>query len=161
MILSLAMSLALNQASPSEIAENIKELNPRIHASRAKYLSKIIYKEADRYGLDPNIITAILKQESNFEPKKVCYTVRRKGVDVPTCDHGISQINSAWAQRWNLDPDILTQDDALNIHTAARVLSIIEKQFDEKNFWSRYNTSVKSKRNVYEVSVTTYLEKIE
>lgn len=161
MILSIAMGFMLNQAEPAEIAKNIEELNPHISTVRARYLSKIIYKEAQRYDLDPNIITAILRQESNFEPVRTCYIVHRHKSCEITCDYGVSQINSIWLQKWGLDPAELTENDAMNIHVAARVLSIIRRQFGAEDFWmSRYNTSG-PKRAEYEASVKDFMAEIE
>jgi len=162
MIMPILMSLMLSQSSPIDVSNSIIDLNPHVSQKRANFLGRIIYKEASRFNIDPKIITAILRQESNFEPnQKVCYVVHRNKACWDTCDFGISQINAAWAKRWHLDTEELINNDAFNIHIAARVLSIIQKQFgDEENWYSRFNTSG-PKRAIYEMSIKSYLAELE
>lgn len=161
MIASLT-ALFINQLNPAQIASNIQKLNSSVSDNRANFLGQVVYRESQNFDLDPNILTAILKQESNFAPnKKVCYLVSRKNASFVTCDYGISQINEVWLKKWKLDPEVLVKSDSFNIHVMARVLSIIRRQFGaEENWFSRYNTSGK-RRAIYEEFVKTYLAEID
>ena len=162
MILPMILGLTLNQVSIQDIAENIRSLNPSISDKRATHLSKIINRESKRYDIDPNIITAILKQESNFKPaQKVCYIVHRQHACFVTCDFGVGQINQIWLNKWGLSEEEVVKNEDLNIHLTAKILSMIRHQFgEEEGFWSRYNTSG-PRRAIYEASVQTYLAEIE
>jgi hypothetical protein len=161
-LLAMILGMSLNQTPVTEIVNKIEELNPRLSDIRAKKLAKIIVKESDHYDIDPNILVAILRQESNFEPgQNVCYIVHRHHACFTTCDVGVSQINKVWLDKWSLNEEDMVKNDALNIHIAARVLSIIKRQFgEEENWFSRYNTSG-PRRAIYEASVKDYLAAIE
>lgn len=61
-----------NQTSPSpntQASELPKHTKPKILSK--DYLSQIIEKEAQKKGLDPDLVKAIIKAESNFNPKAV------------------------------------------------------------------------------------------
>ena len=128
MFLTMILGFALNQTSVSDITENIRILNGHISESRANQLAKVISKESKKYDINPNILTAILRQESNFKSEqKVCYIVHRHHACFQTCDLGIGQINRIWVDKWALNEQTMIVDDALNIHIAASVLSIIKR----------------------------------
>lgn len=68
-----------------------------------------------RYGVDPVLLIAIAKVESNFNPRAV--NVNRNG----TRDYGIMQINSSWLEKYRIPKEWIF-DPCYNIHFGAMVL---------------------------------------
>lgn len=156
---SLVMALALTTQIP-QTAQNIKDAMPKMRISRAVALSKIIDKVAQKYSIDPDVIVAILAQESSFRSGIISCYPRKKpnGCVVMVCDIGIAQINELWIERLNLNPCRLRLDDAYNIDVAGKILSIVRKgNEDEANWWSRYHDGRPSRRATYELAVGRWM----
>ena len=83
------------------------------------YLSFAFYNcffdAGKRYGVDPVLLIAITKVESNFNPQAI--NVNRNG----TRDYGIMQINSSWLERYRIPKEWLFEP-CYNIHFGAMVL---------------------------------------
>ncbi|RMH00507.1 MAG: lytic transglycosylase [Aquificota bacterium] len=73
------------------------------------------YEAGRRYGVDPYLLVAIAKVESNFNPRAV--NTNKNG----TRDYGIMQINSYWVERYKL-PLEWVFEPCYNIHMGAMVL---------------------------------------
>jgi len=73
-------------------------------------------------------------------------------------DFGIGQIWYKTAERYNFDIDRLITDVVYSVEASAIVLKDIKKTHgDEKNWWSRYNSSSRHKRKYYKMLVDRYL----
>ena len=134
---------------------------PTIDKNYAMKLSNIIYKVSEKYKIPSLIYTAILMQESeynqhakgcivgldeNLEEKRVC------------SDYGISQINYRTARRYKFDLKKILEDLEYAVDCGAIVLYNFKKRYEgEHNYWSRYNSSNKDKRQVYEKLVSRYI----
>jgi soluble lytic murein transglycosylase-like protein len=73
------------------------------------------FEAGERYRVDPVLLTAIARVESNFNPRAI--NVNRNG----TKDYGIMQINSSWVERYKVPKEWLFEP-CYNIHFGAMVL---------------------------------------
>lgn len=133
-------------------AEHIQEIGYKLAPGRAEKIGRLIEHWSKKYDVEPEILTAILRQESNFESGiKACWIVHRYRTCQITCDYGIAQINELWIKKWGLDPDRLQNDDSYGIRIAARLLAILKREYGhEENWWGRYHSATPSKRSAYE-----------
>lgn len=127
--------------------------NPKINKNYAMKISNIIYYVAQLYNIDPKKYAAILAQES-------MYKLNAKNCNENKClDFGISQINHKTARMYGFDLNKLTNDLHYSIRAGAIVLSDLNKVYGNKepNWWSRYNSSKKQKRDLYVQLVLRYM----
>jgi soluble lytic murein transglycosylase-like protein len=141
---------------------HIIKISPKINKSLAFRISNKIYKYSKKYGVDSRILTAILRQESNFnlQAKGCHFGIDENFEEKTVCsDFGMSQIYIKTAKRYGFDIKRLTEDVGYSIECGAIVLKDIKKRYGEKenNYWSRYNALSKTKRELYEKLVGRYL----
>ena len=88
-------------------AREIRSLRPSISVKRSWSIGWLVEHYAAKYDLDPHLIIAILRQESNFDSGiKSCWDkTKPDGTPYKTCDLGIAQINEGWIKTWDLDED--------------------------------------------------------
>lgn len=109
-----------------------------------------------QYGINPQILQAIAKVESDFNPRATNWN--RNG----TYDFGLMQINSSWApalgkERWNALGDVCT-----NIKTGAMILADCMKRYGYT--WEAigcYNSRTPDKRDRYAWLVFRQLQRIQ
>lgn len=107
------------------------------------------------YGINPQILRAIAKVESNFNPAAV--NVNSNG----TYDFGLMQINSSWAsvlgkERWQAQGDA-----CYNTKTGAWILSMCMKKYGYT--WKAigcYNSQTPDKRDRYSRMVFNQIQKV-
>jgi hypothetical protein len=131
-----------------------------VTSPRAWELARGITSASRRFGIEPLLFAAIVRQESDFQANvKVCYIVVRHHACFPTCDYGLAQVNQVQVDRWGLEADRLVQDDAYNLFQGARVLAILKREYgdDEPNWWSRYNSASPTPRALYETALEPWL----
>lgn len=166
--------------SKNPIYAQIIKNKPSIDKTYAMEVSNIIYKMHKKYHIPTRIFTAILSQESQYQLKaKGCHVGIREvdnckpnGVlqskemcsksyeKVKVCsDFGIAQINWRTAERYNFNLNKLTQDLKYSIEAGAIVLKGFMERYENKenNWWSRYNSSSNTKRQIYEALVKRFL----
>ncbi len=130
-----------------------------------------------RHGVPANIFTAILMQESGYQLEaKGCHTgilyelngiideqkdgmalIRFEG---KVCsDFGISQIYFKTAKSFKFDINLLLFDLRYSVESGAIVLADFKKRYSHReiNWWTRYNSSSKTKRSIYKKLVERYL----
>lgn len=99
---------------------------------------------ADAYGINPSLLRAIAKTESNFNPRAI-----NRNLD-GSIDIGLMQINSYWLQRYGLDADMLLNDPCYNIMAGARILkTCIDKYGYTWEAVGCYNAVTRGKRVDY------------
>lgn len=153
--LMLAVTLAGTPAVNPQVVDTasyIQQISTtKVSDRRARHLARLIQYWSDYYHVEPKLIAAILRQESDFESGvKSCWNVIRHHAPAITCDYGIAQVNEVWIQTWKLDPVLLQDDDGYGIAVAARILSRLKKDYgDEPDWYGRYNSAVPSKKAVY------------
>lgn len=92
-----------------------------------------------RYGVDPLLLIAIAKVESNFNPRAVNVNRNR------TRDYGIMQINSSWLERYRIPKEWIFEP-CYNIHFGAMVLRRCMEQYkDISHAVDCYNKGSKAK----------------
>ena len=152
----------------------IKENNPKLDDSFAMKLSNAIYKSTKRHNLRPIVYTAILAQESLYDVKAVnctkgfreaypgevniqVYPYYREG---KVCtDFGISQIHWKTVKSYQFDTKRLVTDVEYAVEAGARVLGDMKKRYypDEDDYWTRYNSSKKTRRDIYKLLVERFM----
>lgn len=133
-------------------AEYIHSLHPELSPKRTTALGKHIERWAAQYDVDPKLLVAILKQESDFRPGLLsCYVVHRYKACFVSCDYGVAQINALWIKKWRLDAQRLRYDDGYNIGVAARILAMLQREYaaDEPDWYGRYHSGTPSKKALY------------
>ncbi len=95
-------------------------------------------------------LPSILKSICNLEPRMIA--------SKNCADFGISQIYHKTANRYSFDLKLLTTDLEYSVEAGAIVLKDFMKKYKykEDNWWSRYNTSNKTKRKFYESMVNRF-----
>jgi soluble lytic murein transglycosylase-like protein len=109
-----------------------------------------------QYGINPQILRAIAKVESNYNPRAINWNTNG------TYDFGVMQINSIWAaslgkERWNALGDPCT-----NIKPGGSILAGCMKKYGYT--WEAigcYNSQTPDKRDKYAKMVFNQLQRIE
>ncbi len=163
MILQSLMALA-TAIQLDGTAVTIKSIVPKISNARAQKLGTIIDKTSAKYDVKPDILVAIIAQESAFRQGAVNCRVKAdyvKRISVVSCDLGVSQINfETWGKVLKLNPCRLRSDDAYGIDAAARILARVKRANpDDPIWWSKYHDSREIHRNKYENLVFSRLDK--
>ena len=132
------------------IYNKILKNKPDINRSYAKKLANIIDIKSIKYNIDPIQYTAMLAQESQY---------RLEAVNTTTGDYGISQINYRTAAAYGLDIARLISDLEYSVEAGLIVLFDFKKRYayKETDYWSRYNSSNRTKRDTYKKSVEGYI----
>jgi len=127
-------------------------LSPRIAPAES-----LCFDEAGRdYGINPRILRAIAKVESNYNPRAINRNTNG------TYDFGVMQINSLWysvlgKERWNSLGDPCT-----NIKTGASILSsCIESYGYTWDAIGCYNSRTPDKRDKYARMVFRQMQQID
>jgi len=108
------------------------------------------------YGINPQILKAIARVESNYNPRAVNWN--RNG----TYDFGIMQINSSWGYTLGRDWWNTLGDPCSNIKGGAMILSNCMKKYGYS--WEAigcYNSQTPSKRDKYALTVFKKLQEIQ
>lgn len=148
--MALALAMTLASSSPELVTERIVDLKPSINKRYAARLGRLMARWSDQYELDPELMVAIVKVESNFVPAVMaCWQSPRPGEEF-TCDHGLGQINDIWVKQWNLDVMKLVHDESYNLGVVARLLAQLKQQFgDEPDWFGRYHSNKPARKAGY------------
>lgn len=108
------------------------------------------------YGISPQLLWAIAKVESNFNPVAVNHNSNG------TYDFGVMQINSSWAKILGKDIWQSLADPCTNVKTGAWVLAICISKYGYN--WEAvgcYNAVNKNKRAIYANKVYNIIAKYQ
>jgi soluble lytic murein transglycosylase-like protein len=98
----------------------------------------------ERYGVSPDILWAIAKVESQFNPTAINYNSNG------TFDYGIMQINSWWYRRLGHQLWVSLSDPATNINVGAWILAqCIQRHGNTWEAVGCYNANSQHKRTAY------------
>ena len=119
--------------SKNSISNDIRKLK-KMKNKHNKIITNLVYKTSKKYELNPKIILAILKLESNFEQsgmnKYKCDGKKECG------DFSIAQINyKTWKKSANLNLDKLKSNNAYAIDKMGWILSDIRKRHPKDKLW--------------------------
>lgn len=150
--MTLLVLMLLGQTAST--LQRVEALQPHIDRRRAVSVSQDVDAASSRYGVDPQLLVAIVRQESNFRSGiKQCWVHHPRSGTVITCDYGLAQINEFWIGHWHLDADKLLNDDRYNLMVAARILRMLARLYREDeplNWYGRYHSATPSLRAEYE-----------
>ena len=117
----------------------------------------LCFEEAgNEYGINPQILKAIAKVESGFNPRAI--NRNKNG----TYDFGVMQINSSWYYTLGKDWWMTLGDPCSNIKGGARILSGCMKRYGYS--WEAigcYNSRTPDKRDRYALSVFRQLQSLQ
>jgi len=153
---------------PSPTLKTITKLSTLIKATYDEaylsQLSKLIDQYSAKYKVDPILVVAIFAQESRFDlHAQNCQNgLSRAGHPAYVCtDFGISQISYSNIKKRKLSVKKLTTDLEYSIENGIKILAET-KQYQKKEpntYWTRYNTSNKYYRKLYQQLVCRYYVK--
>ena len=119
--------------------------------------SAFCFDEAgEQYGINPLILKAIAKVESNFNPAALNRNTNG------TYDFGLMQINSSWARTLGLERWNALGDACYNTMTGAWILANCMNKYGYS--WKAigcYNSQTPGKRDKYALAVFRQLQRIE
>lgn len=125
--------------------------------STAAQAEELCFQEAGvEYSINPQILKAIAKVESNFNPRAVNWN--KNG----TYDFGVMQINSSWYYTLGKEWWMTLGDPCSNIKGGARILSACMKKYGYS--WEAigcYNSQTPDKRDKYAMAVFKQLQSIQ
>lgn len=113
--------------------------------------------------MSPKILTAMLMQESSY---RISAKGLRCGISITTgekdcvvVDYGIGQINHKTVKNFKFDLDRLLSDVEYSVEASAIVLADFKRMYgkQEPDYWSRYNSSDRAKRDIYHALVARYM----
>ena len=109
-----------------------------------------------QYGINPQILRAIAKVESNYNPRAINWNTNG------TYDFGVMQINSIWAATLGKELWNALGDPCTNIKTGGSILAGCMKKYGYT--WEAigcYNSQTPNKRDRYAKVVFNQLQRIE
>jgi hypothetical protein len=124
-------------------------------ATAAKAESLCFDEAGMQYGINPQILRAIARVESGFNPRAVNWNTNG------SYDFGVMQINSIWAETLGLERWSTLGDPCSNIKTGAMILANCMKKYGYT--WEAigcYNSQTPDKRDRYAQMVYRQLQNI-
>lgn len=155
LLLSPKYSLAGNDYKRiKKVAQNLAP-----HATDIDHYAWWVYTYAKKYDLDPYLILAIIKVESDFNPKAASHTG----------DYSIAQINyRVWKkelerQGIHLNFYKLKTNYAYALDTMAYILKHLKTNYEatDPKWYARYHSNTKKFKTVYFSRVNKQLNRIE
>jgi Transglycosylase SLT domain len=145
-----------------KVLAQIHKNSPNLDQNFQMVLAKTIINKAQKYHLSSKVLAAILMQESSYriDAKNIrCGTSVVTGKeDCIVIDFGIGQINHRTATAFKLDKKKLLSDLEYSVDASAMVLADFKKMHTkDSEFWTRYNSGNKEKRQVYKELVARYM----
>jgi soluble lytic murein transglycosylase-like protein len=126
-------------------------------AATVAHAEDLCFEEAGvEYGINPQILKAIARVESNYKPRAINWN--KNG----TYDFGVMQINSSWYYTLGKDWWMTLGDPCSNIRGGAKILSGCMKKYGYT--WEAigcYNSQTPSKRDKYAYAVYRQLKNIQ
>jgi hypothetical protein len=126
-------------------------------------LAQTIVQKSKKHGISAKVLAALLMQESGYKiaAKNVkCGTSITSGErDCVIVDFGIGQINHKTIETFKFDKRKLLSDLTYSVEAAALVLADFKRMYGhkEQDYWTRYNSGNRSKREVYKSLVARYM----
>jgi hypothetical protein len=144
----LCAMLMTTSANVYHVSDYIQTISPHISRLDADRISTSIVYHSSQYAIDPFLVAAVIRQESNFRPlQRVCFY--SKLYRRTFCDYGIGQINDIWVKAWKLDVRTLISDDDYNISVIVRVLNEMRSQYNADDWYGNYHDSRAQYKNAW------------
>lgn len=128
----------------------VQQNKPKLDAEYTDRLAKALTKYAKKHNVKVEILTAILMQESGYNVRAINHKSK---------DYGIGQINKKTIKNFKFDQTRILTDVEYSVEAAAIVLADFKRMYGkrEAQYWTRYNSSDKAKRQVYGKLVARYM----
>lgn len=148
---------------------NILSKEMSLKKDKAQRLATTISFAAKKYEIDPRIMIAIMKVESNFKQNAINLTSCERTKKDKCGDYSIAQINyEIWSETFprlgkkQLDLHKLKTDESYAIFRMAEILSILKKEYSASDkFWfARYHSSTPVHKNRYQTVLKKELKKV-
>lgn len=152
-MIAAIIATVLNFTPQSHVYDQIKRNNPKLPEWYVLKLTSTIRSVTKKYNIPKRLFTAMLMQESG-------YKLKAKNCDSGTCtDFGVSQIHISSVRRYKLSVQKLTTDLEYSIEAGAKILHDFQEMYGkkEREYWTRYNSSNQSARNLYAKRVAQWL----
>lgn len=132
------------------MTKQIQRNKPKVDSEYADRLAKTLTKYAKKHNVKVELLAAILMQESRYNVRAINHKSK---------DYGIGQINKRTIANFNFDQTKILTDVEYSVEAAAIVLADFKRMYGKKDsqYWTRYNSSDKTKRQVYKQLVARYL----
>lgn len=149
LILVTILTLRSEAASISSIHNQIVKNRPKLSRSYVVALRAAILKSCLKHKIPCDIFTAILMQESRY---------KLDAFNPDTKDHGIAQINEKTAIAFGFNIHKLHHNLEYSVEAGAVVLADFRRMYGKKeeDWWTRYNSSRPSQRQIYGNLVAQY-----
>lgn len=141
----------------------------KLSQEKGERLATIIAFSAKKYDIDPRIMIAIMKIESNFKQDAYNLTSCEFSKQEKCGDYSIAQINyETWSKtfpkmgRKPLDLKRLKTDETYSIFRMGEILSIIKKQYaaQDPTWFARYHSSTPIHKNRYTQALKAEIKKV-
>lgn len=116
------------------------------------------YRKLSEIELSEHVSQCFITDEKDKD--RLCLDSIPKYIKTKVCsDFGISQINYRTIIRFGFNINKLVTDLEYSIEAGAKVLSDFQNRYEAKetNWWTRYNSSNKIKRRIYQELVEKYM----
>ena len=168
-IISMALSHAATAAKTTKeaIYKSITTLSNSISKTTAWLYADIIERQSTAFGVDPFLVVAIAKIESDFVLNKKngyyrdVYTDGGEAIKkYVTTDYCMMQINQSNLSRLKISARKLLSDPEYCIRSGIKILASF-KQFKrhEPYWWTRYNSPSSKHRTIYKKNVLRFYKK--
>ena len=143
----------LNLSPPIYVYDQIKANKPSLPEWYVLRLSSVINNITAKYNIPKRLYTAILMQESG-------YKLDAKNCTYGKCmDFGIGQIHKSSIRRYKLSKEKILNNLEYSVEAGVRILSDFRDMYGkkEREYWTRYNSSNNSARQLYAKRVLRWL----
>lgn len=140
----------------------------KLKKDKSERLATIIAFSAKKYEIDPRIMIAIMKVESNFNQNAVNLVSCERTKQTKCGDYSIAQINyEVWSKafpkmgRKPLDLQRLKTDETYAIFRMGEILNILKSQYPQDKLWfARYHSSTPEHKKRYTNVLKKELRKV-
>lgn len=108
---------------------------------KVKAIDVLIVKHSQHFNLDPQLVRAIIKVESNFNNNAVSHTK----------DYGLMQVNEKTAKLFGLSIDKIKKNKDYAVYCGTFYLSYLRYKYSHKDkyWWARYHSSTPHLKEKY------------
>jgi soluble lytic murein transglycosylase-like protein len=132
------------------VTVQIQKNKPKLDIEYTDRLARALIKYSKKHNVKVELLAAILMQESRYNVGAINHKSK---------DYGIGQINKKTIKNFKFDQTRILTDVEYSVEAAAIVLADFKRMYGkrEAQYWTRYNASDKTKRQVYGKLVARYM----
>lgn len=170
-LLVAEVSCLIAGTEKNPIKKSMQILRHDLSSKEALQYSNIVAKYSKKYKLDPFLVVSIMRQESvinKFPLRTVGNTIEfeeatsRFVSKTEITDFCMMQIHMSNVIAKNLDHSRLLKDPDYCIHEGLKILVHFRYlKASDKYWWTRYNSSIPHKREIYKSQILEHYSKIK